>query len=198
MLSKKQKLISIFFINGVMSFYWCGCSQESERKDTPTKVVTYDFLDNLGSAEIITQNARQVKKSRLRLNNWPREVLFEYPNSKVIFKDVSINKNGVLKFGIGIAEWVWDKPGDGVMFRITIVDENLQNTLLFSQYIDPKNSVWDRKWVDARIDLSTFAGQKVSFIFKTTGVPQNNISHDWAGWSNPQLTSMKCLEKEPI
>jgi len=49
---KKQKAILILFIITVISFY-CF-SQESERKTTPVEK-TYNFLDNLGSADIITE-----------------------------------------------------------------------------------------------------------------------------------------------
>jgi len=58
----------------------------------------------------------------------------------------------------------------------------------------------DRKWFNGQIDLSTFAGQKVSFIFKSNGGPNDNRAADWAGWSNPQMTRLveKALSDYPI
>jgi len=149
---------------------------------------TYKFLDNLGSAEIIAKKGNHVTTASFTMNDDTREVLFEHPNSEVIFKDVPINEKAELKFGIGLDERAWDKTGDGVLFEIITIDEKFQKTLLFLKYIDPKNNVEDRKWFDERIDLSVFAGQRVSFVFKTTGGPEGNKDADWAGWSSPEVT----------
>lgn len=149
----------------------------------------YNFLDNLESGEVITEKANYVRKSVFTINDDKREILFEHPNSEVIFEDVPINENAQLKFGIGINERAWDKAGDGVLFEISIIDGNSQSILLFSKYIDPKNNVKDRKWFDEQINLNPFAGQKVSFIFKTTGGPKGDRAADWAGWSRPQVVS---------
>ena len=74
-----------------------------------------------------------------------------------------------------------------MLFEITIVDEKLQKNVIFTKYIDPKNKEEDRKWFDNNIDLNTFAGQDVSFIFKTTSGPKGRAEYDWAGWSSPQI-----------
>ena len=155
------------------------------------KGLIYYFLDNLESADIIAEHTDHVKKLVFSINDDPRDVLFQNPNSEVIFKDVPIYENAELQFGIGIAETVWNKEGNGVLFEISIVGENSQNILLFSQYIDPKNNKADRKWFDKKVNLSTLAGRKRSFIFKTSGGPKSTTAYDWAGWSNPQLTSLK-------
>jgi hypothetical protein len=189
---KKQKLILILFIIITISFYWNGCSEESEQ--------TYNFLGNLGSAEIIAEKANylevakkadhlQVQVTEFTINNDRRVVLFEHPNSEVAFKNVPINENAELKFGVGINQTAWDKSGDGVLFKIIIVDEKSQNNVIFSRYIDPKNNVEDRKWFDTNLNLKAFAGQKVSFIFKTTCGSKGSGAYDWAGWSRPQITS---------
>jgi arylsulfatase A-like enzyme len=195
---KSQKVILILFIIAAMSFYWYGCSQESEKEGVKEQAEavqvekTYNFLDNLGSAEITARKADYVKvETEFAINNDKREVLFEHPDSEVVFKDVPISENTALKFGIGINQTVWDKSeaGDGVLFEIITIDERSQNTLLFLRYIDPKNNVGDRKWFDEQIDLSAFAGQKVSFTFKTTGGSYKDKIYDWAGWSRPQLVT---------
>jgi len=197
MLYKKQRFILIFFIITAISFYWYGCSQESERETTSVEK-KYHFLDNLGSAEVIAENADYVKvaKTEFTINNDKREVLFEHPNSEVVFKDVSINENAELKFGVGIDQTAWDKSGDGVLFEITIVNEKSQNNVVFTRYIDPKNNVEDRKWFDNNLDLKAFTGQKVSFVFKTTGGSKGDGSYDSAGWSSPQITSSGGKEKD--
>jgi len=62
---KKQKVILLLFIITAMSFYWYGCSRESEEKGVKHRQETgqfekiYDFSDNLGSAEIIKEKAEK-------------------------------------------------------------------------------------------------------------------------------------------
>jgi len=153
---------------------------------------TIYFLDILENADIITEegNSKVIEKI-FSFNgvNENRKVLFQHPNSEVTFKDVPIHENAKLVFGIGIDQAAWDKSGDGVLFEITIVNESGHNNVIFTRYIDPKNNLQNRKWFDSIIDLQTFSGQKVSFVFKTTGGPQGSTEYDWAGWSNPRITS---------
>ena len=172
-----------------MSFYVYGCSPKTKNRSGE---ITYHFLNNMEKAEIITEEANFVKvqKSTFTINNDSRLVIFEHPDTEVIFKNVSTIENEELTFGIGIAEKAWDKEGDGVLFEVSIVYEKSQKKILFSRYIDPKNNIADRKWWDEQIDLSAFAGKKVSFIFKTTGGTKGDLVCDWAGWSNPQISRL--------
>lgn len=211
---KKRKLTLILFIIIAMSFYLYACSRDSEGVKEQPEVVkeepggvefkrTYDFLDNLGSAEIITEKADyvQVQESEFTINSDKRVILFQHPNSEVVFKDVLIKENAELKFGVGINQPAWDKEGDGVLFEIIIVDEKSQKNVIFSRYIDPKNNVEDRKWFDNSLNLKAFAGQRLSLVFKTTDGPKSNRAYDWAGWSRPQIVSSysKILEaKKPL
>lgn len=160
---------------------WYGDENEGEE--------TYNFLDNLESANIFTNKTDYVAKTEFTINDDKRGILYEHPDSKVIFKDVHINENAELKFGIGIDEKAWDKAGDGVLFEIIIIDEKSENNVIFSRYIDPKNNVEDRKWFDNHLDLKAFTGQKVSFIFKTDSGPKGDGAYDWAGWSSPEIIS---------
>jgi len=176
----------IYLIFTVMSFYWYGCSQQSQ--DIFAKK-TYDFVLNLENAEVITAKSKHVTTTVFSINDDRRSVLFEHPNSEVVFKDVPIYENAKLDFGIAVDQNAWHMGGDGVLFEISIVDKESQNILLFSKYVDPKNNAEDRRWFDAQIDLSTFAGQMVSFIFRTDRGTNDNNAADWAGWSTPQLVS---------
>ena len=164
-------------------------SNETDILNLASVEETYNFLTNLGSADISTEKAAYVKvaKSEFVINNDAREVLFEHPNSEVVFKDVPIKENSTLKFGIGINQAAWDKSGDGVLFEVIIVNEKSQKYVIFSRYINPKNNVEDRKWFDINLNLKAFAGQKVSFIFKTTGGTNRDLTYDWAGWSSPKI-----------
>ena len=154
-------------------------------------------MDKLADADIITEEAKyvKVKKKVFKIRKDTRFVLFEHPNTKVIFKYIPIHENCELTFGIGINKDAWLKAGDGVLFELSIVDEKEENKVLFSQYIDPKNNPSDRKWFDHKIDLRDFDGQTVSFVFSTASGPKGNTYFDWAGWANPLLTSLVLIEQ---
>ena len=153
----------------------------------------YDFLDHLNEAEIVTPGKEYVKRTSFTINREAREVLFEHPDSTVTFRDVSIHKDARLSFGIGINEPAWDKEGDGVLFEIILTDDKSQKHPLYSRYIDPKNNPDDRKWFDEVVDLKAFEGKNVSFTFKTSSGPKGNKACDWAGWSEPQISSQKLI-----
>lgn len=189
MLYKNKNLILNLVAILCVTFYFYSCSQEkSETKTLIVKKTTYNFLDSLSIAEINTAKDNYVTKSIFIINGEEREVLFEHPNSEVIFEDICIRKGSELWFGIAINFSAWEKPGDGVAFEINIIDEQLQKSSIYKKYIDPKNNMTDRRWFDENIDLNKFAGQKISIIFKTNGGPKNNWV-DWAGWSRPRIVS---------
>jgi len=58
---------------------------------------------------------------------------------------------------------------------------------LFSRYVDPKHNPTDRRWMDVRIPLQPFAGQKVQITFATLPGPAGNTENDWSAWSEPQI-----------
>lgn len=181
--------ILIVFILVVWTFHWSGCLRDS-KEDTASRV-TYSFLDNARSADVITRRPDYIKfgQEAFTINHDKRAILFEHPDSEVVFKDVPVLENALLQFGIAINQDAWNKGGDGVLFEVRIVDERGHTTQIFSKYIDPKKNTEDRKWFDYNLDLQAFSGQKVSCVLKTTGGPEANLDYDWAGWSDPQLIS---------
>ena len=184
----KRRHILMGFIATVLSFY---CSARSEERQDTAEKTTYNFLANAGSAEIIAPQPKFVnlQLQKLTIKGDQRTVIFEHPNSEVVFNNVLVHKNAVLQFGIGISEAAWDKAGDGVLFEVIIVDPNARDTRLFSEYIDPKKNAEERKWLDYNVDLKAFSGEEVSFVFRTDGGPNRNTDFDWAAWSDPQIIS---------
>ena len=169
-----------------LTVFSVSCSDEKAKRASGK--IVYEFLANAKSAEVADYIREQVLFGQeFTINKDKRAILFEHPNAEVQFNGVAIPQNAVLQFGIGINPVVWDKPGDGVTFEITAVDEKSSKVLIFSQYIDPKNNSGDRKWFDNDVDLKDFAGQNVTFIFRTTLGPRGDGTYDWAGWSNPQI-----------
>ncbi len=193
---KKLKLLLIFILITAGTFFLWGCSQESGKEGVKgqAEIVqvekAYDLLENLRAAEVVTKSVdfASDKKIFFTINDEKRLVLAQHPTSEIVFKDLYIDQKAKLEFEFGINQAAWDKPGDGVLFEIQIVEEKSQAKLIFAKYIDPKNNTKDRGWFNQSVDLSNFSEKKVSFVFKTTGGPKNDISFDWSGWSSARIT----------
>lgn len=118
----------------------------------------------------------------MNINGDRRFALFEHPKSSIKYK-IRVPENSLLNFGIALDQRVWDKnKGDGVYFEIIINDGGVED-VLFSQYINPKSNIHERKWIDHSIDLSDYGSKEVLLILNTLPGPAGNNAYDWAGWS---------------
>jgi hypothetical protein len=85
---------------------------------------------------------------------------------------------------------VWDKDGDGMLFRIGIRnlgDAQAPYREIFSQYLNPRGALADRRWVTVSLDLTADAGEQVELIFNTnTGLPGHaDARNDIGIWGAP-------------
>jgi hypothetical protein len=112
-----------------------------------------------------------------------REILFMHPPSSALF-DGRLTDEMHLEFAIGIDPDVWDNSGDGVEFQVEVRDSSA-STIIFSNYIDPKRNISDRRWIETSLDLSRFAFQRIQLVLRT--LPGASEEHDWAGWANPRI-----------
>ncbi|MCZ6594515.1 MAG: sulfatase [Bacteroidetes bacterium] len=119
------------------------------------------------------------------IDNDRKEVLFQPPYSTIIFKDILINENASLTFGIGIDKRYWDNTG--VLFEISVSDQTSQVYKIFTRYIDLRNNENDRGWFDYNVDLKDFIGNRLSFEFKTKVSDKNYGGNCRAMWKNPQI-----------
>jgi hypothetical protein len=101
-----------------------------------------------------------------------------------------------LDFSIGLNPEVFlPEHGDGVTFRIVLLEQENRVEEIFSKYIDPKNRPCDRKWFDESVNLEKWAGKDVTLRFITTGGPSGDNSYDWAYWGDIQLTTPPAFAK---
>lgn len=104
------------------------------------------------------------------------KAIFSPPYTK-ISRELLIPKGGfIINVRYGILPECWDKPGDGVNFKITLYPQSGGEYTLFSRYINPKENKRDRRWFFEAIDLSKFRGQKVKIIFETFGSSDLTLS----------------------
>jgi hypothetical protein len=130
-----------------------------------------------------------INTSSLNINGIDKKILFAHAPAKVEYK-VKIPTQSQLQFSIGLVPGSWSPDkGDGVLFEIYLQDDQSQKSI-FSQYIDPKNRIEDRKWFDYFLDLTPYGGKEVLLTFATLpGInnSQDNNS-DWSAWGDIRLT----------
>lgn len=85
---------------------------------------------------------------------------------------------------------VWDKDGDGMLFRIGIRnlgDAQAPYREIFTQYLNPHGVPADRRWVAVSLDLTEDAGEQVELIFNTNTGPPGHMDgrNDIGIWGAP-------------
>ena len=150
--------------------------------------LTVPLIDELPRARITAPRSVLVRESNLTVNGETRRCLFMHPVSSAEFNLV-VPARAKLVFGVGVAQDVWDKGGDGVEFRVSIT-EGADETMLFTRYVNPKAHDSDRLWHEEEVDLSLYEGQRISLVFSTDSGPADDPRWDSAGWSNPMIKGM--------
>jgi hypothetical protein len=102
---------------------------------------------------------------------------------------VKVPDDGWLWVSVGMQPEAWTKEGDGLKFLVGISDGRTSEEL-FAQHVNPFANQGDRKWIDVRVDLSTYAGEDVELFFNTYGsLPGHpaDVRNDLGLWGNPEI-----------
>jgi arylsulfatase A-like enzyme len=124
------------------------------------------------------------RAATLRLNDVVRRTLPAAPPSRLRYV-VDVPSGAHLTFACGIAPSRHRHPG--VAFVVTVRARGRESRV-FSQTLDPLNNPLHRRWVDADVDLSAFAGRDVELVFETHGYEENG-DVDVAYWGVPGLSA---------
>jgi len=168
--------------------------------------VVYDFIGEIinsskeyempdgkrGTLEELNDLVVIPKIIKLTINNETRDAILQHPpiaensSSVIHYANIQLPPNTKLKlsFGIAVHPEVWFKQKSGVLFEVFIKNgERIEK--IFHKYIYPKENLEERKWIDYEIDLTRYAGRKISISFITN--PTNDNEYDWAVWGNPKI-----------
>jgi len=106
------------------------------------------------------------------------------PGSSRIAWTVTIPEHAWLLVSGGLREEAWTTKGDGVVFRISMNDDEVLNMV-----IDPFGDTAARRWNDFEIDLSEFAGETMNVFLKTFPSPpgSNDTNGDMPVWGEPRI-----------
>jgi arylsulfatase A-like enzyme len=98
--------------------------------------------------------------------------------------------DAVLEFGYAVRAETWDRSAAPVRFRVWEGDGPRP---LFEARVDPRRPE-QRRWFDASVDLSEFAGREIALIFETT---REGEGMSLPVWSDPTLRSSRAVSPLP-
>ena len=106
------------------------------------------------------------------------------PGASRIAWTVTIPEQAWLLVSGGLREEAWTTKGDGVVFRISMNDDEVLNMV-----IDPFGDSAARRWNDFEIDLSEFAGETMTVFLKTFPSPPGSAdaNGDMPVWGEPRI-----------
>jgi hypothetical protein len=117
-----------------------------------------------------------------------RRAIYARPPARMTWT-IEIPDGARFRAHLGLREEGWDRPGDGVVFRVGISDGQTYTELLARQ-VNPNGVPGDRGWVPVDLDLSAHAGRTVDLILNTDhslpGEPTSTAG-DLAVWGEPGL-----------
>lgn len=117
-----------------------------------------------------------------------RRAIFMHPTSRLIFHDFNVPRHAWLRVHLALEPEVWGRPGDGVVFRFGVRDDRGAYEELLKQVVNPAAVPDDRRWLPIDIDLTQYAGEKLSLVFNTnSSLVGDDSRNDWALWGDPQI-----------
>jgi len=153
--------------------------------------VQIDLLQQFDAAEKRPSEpppAQWCSLAEATLNGVSKRAIRVLPVSRLIFK-VTVPDDASLRVWIGLDPEVWDKEGDGVLFRVGVSDQRTYEELL-NQHLNPLSVKSDRQWVPVSIDLSAYGGRQVDLIFNTNSSLPNrpeDTRNDKPLWAEPAI-----------
>jgi hypothetical protein len=151
-----------------------------------------DLIDDLYSADMSSGSPLHwtfnIRESVL--NGVGKRAIYAHPPSAIRWT-VQVPRNARLQAAVGLEPGAWDLSADGVVFGISI-EHDARRVDLLMRHVDPLHVPADRDWIPVDIDMSAYAGRRVSLVFRTepsmSGVPANG-RYDWALWGAPRIVT---------
>jgi hypothetical protein len=155
---------------------WLAFRGESEN-------VVVNFVDDFAQAVEKRPTNATISVSDVTLAGQTKRAIVA-PGSSRIAWTVTIPEHAWLLVSGGLREEAWTTKGDGVVFRISMNDDEVLNMA-----IDPFGDTAARRWNDFEIDLSEFAGETMNVFLKTFPSPpgSNDTNGDMPVWGEPRI-----------
>ena len=156
------------------------------------ETVAVNLIDQFGTATEKRPAAETFEIVQAKLGDRTMPAIFAKGPSRLVY-EVTVPEKGELRFSLGIKEEGWTIAGDGVLFRVLVgaggPPEEVMNVV-----VNPFGNSGDRRWIDQTIDLSGYAGEKVSLFFNTNASPPvrppvDDRNGDFALWGAPRVVT---------
>jgi hypothetical protein len=126
--------------------------------------------------------------------NETKQGLFMHPPYKggtgsafALYAPVTLPREPLAAFRCEIGKRDGSDRGDGVLFRIAVVEPDKKETIAAEKQ-------WaEHAWTPLEADLSRWAGRTIRIKLISDVGPANNSSGDWACWANPRIEN-----REPV
>lgn len=153
--------------------------------------VAVDLIERLPQAEQrTTAPGTNFTVEDVTIEGESKRAILARPHSRLIYT-VTVPRDGWLDTAFALKPESWDAPGDGAQFRVGISDGAPEGEYeeLLRQYVNPKRG--DRRWYNARLDLSAYEGRTMKIILNTDpGLPGgDDTQNDEAVWGEPRIYS---------
>jgi len=147
----------------------------------------FDFVDELGSAEIETPEEFFVGEDYFWIGEDARRVLRVHPPSRVRFR-LKLPNKPMLSTSLAMHPQVLDRgAGGGVIFTVRAGRSAGRMEEVLAKKLDPKNNPGDRGWHEWKVDLSKWAGKKVYIEFATEVSDPSRPEHNTVGFGYPLI-----------
>jgi len=102
-----------------------------------------------------------------------------------LFEPVELPREFPTAFRCLIGKGDGSDPGDGILFRLAVVDAKDRQTIAAEkQWIQ-------HAWTPLEADLSRWAGQRIRIKLIADVGPADNSAGDWACWAEPRIESLQ-------
>lgn len=154
----------------------------------------YAFGERLRGETKDRMNSGDIRPRPMACGEVEKEGVFMHPPYRegpgcafVIYGPLEIPSAPPVEFACSIGKGDGSDPGDGILFQVSVVDENGTEETI-AETIHGTHS-----WAPFKADLSRFAGKTVHLKLIADVGPADDSSGDWANWGDLRFNS-----KEPL
>ena len=146
----------------------------------------FDLLANLAVANVGLKHATEPPRLHLaKIDGDERLCLFAHPRSRVSWT-LDVPPNARLRAAIALDPLCLPWGGKGAWFSVLVDGKQC-----FSQYLDPKENALDNHWREMAIDLSFWAGRRLSLTLVTEPHNSGDLTGAWALWAKPRVEAAR-------
>ena len=142
--------------------------------------------------EVLSSSGAQVYRTARSCGGETQDCLFMHPPyrngtgySFAVLKTVELPTERPAAFRCVIGKADGSDPGDGLLFRVLVVDTHGQETLVAEK-------MWGtHEWTPLDADLSRWAGQSIRIKLVTDAGPADNSIGDWGCWAQLRVEDLQ-------